>query len=351
MKAALNYWVALVLGCLATPASAQPADNLEVYLQTRLRAEAVSDLPGGREFDRLRSHTWLGLRLFPASNWEIGGAAKLALGTDSNSDNVRNLDNEKSNEVALGELYARYTFDTGLLFELGQVEFPLWLTPMVWDHDLRPIGASFQYETEIRDFDSLGFLGGYFAGNHIGEHDSRIGAVQAAWRIHEGAPHAGAIILTYLEFDDLEQIVAAGRARTNRVVDGQLVSGFQLLDLQLQYRFPAWFAGLLTSVDLVKNLGAADQDEAVRFSAILGNAWHQGEWELGYAYQRIQSDAIMAAFNEDDWWFPSGMRGYSPWAAYGIGQNKRLRVAAFVERRDGRSEHLNRIMVDLNWRF
>jgi hypothetical protein len=342
------YWLLLAF---VGPAICQEETGHEYYGQLRLRGDAVRDLPNGREFERLRTHSWLGIRFFPSSNWELGAAAKIAVGSDSNSDNVKNLDNEKSNELDLGELYARYTFDSGTLFEMGQAQFPFWLSPMVWDNDLRPIGASLQYETEIRDFDSIGLIGGYFAGNHIDENESRVSAVQAAWRILEGAPRGGSITLTYLEFDGLEQIVADGRFRSNRVVDGRLVSDFELLDLQLQVRFPFWFSSLLTSVDLVKNLGAKDQDEGIRVSAILGNAWNRGEWEFGYAYHRIQRDAIMAAFNEDDWWFPSWMRGYSPWVAYGIGDDLRLRVAAFVERRDDRQEHLKRLLVDISWHF
>jgi hypothetical protein len=345
----LLYLLALLAA--AGQALCQESGGHEYYGHLRLRTDLVEDLPGGREIERLRTHSWLGIRLFPSSSWEFGAAAKFALGSDSNSDNIRNLDNEKSNEFDLGELYARYSFDSGALFELGQTEFPFWLSPLVWDNDLRPIGASVQYETGIREFDSIGLMGGYFAGNHIDENDSRITAVQAAWRILEGAPRGGSIILTYLEFDDLEEIVADGRSRSNRVVDGRLVSDFELLDLQLQYRFPFWSSSLLTTVDLVKNLGASDQDEGIRASAILGNAWNRGEWELGYAYHRIERDAIMAAFNEDDWWFPSWMRGHSPWVAYGIGDDLRLRLAAFVEQRDDRHEHLKRFLVDISWHF
>jgi hypothetical protein len=342
-----------MMGILAVagPSVAQEAEDPEFYGQLRVRGDWVEDLPDDRTVERLRTHSWLGMRLFPSDQWELGAAAKISLGTDSNSDNRRNLDNEKSNDVDLGELYARYTFDSGALFEIGQTEFPFWLSALVWDNDLRPYGASLQYETGLRDFDSLSVAGGHFAGNHIAEDDSRISAAQVAWRILEGAPRSGSIILTYLEFDDLEQIVADGRARSNRVVNGQLISDFELLDLQLQYRFPFWFSSLLTSVDLVKNLGAKDQDEGIRASARLGNAWNRGEWEFGYAYHRIQRDAIMAAFNEDDWWFPSWMRGYSPWVAFGIGDDKRLRIAAFVERRDDRQEHLKRLLIDFSWHF
>ena len=344
-------WCFLVLLAVTGQAPCQEQSRPEFYGQLRLRGDLIEDLPGGREFERLRTHSWLGIRFSPGANWELGVAAKLALGSDSNSDNIRNLDNEQSNELDLGEFYARHTFDSGTVFELGQTEFPFWLSPMVWDNDLRPVGASFQYETGLRDFDSLGLAGGYFAGNHIDEHDSRISAVQAAWRILEGAARGGSIILTYLEFDHLEQIVEGSRSRTNRVIDGRLVSDFELLDLQLQLRFPFWFSSMLTSVDLVKNLGAADQDEGIRASTILGNAWNRGEWEFGYAYHRIQRDAIMAAFNDDDWWFPTWMRGYSPWVAYGIGDDMRLRIAAFVERRDDRQEHLKRLLVDFSWHF
>ncbi len=347
-----------LLLCL-TPVSAQPLQdssqsNWEAYGQARLRMDQVESLPDGGDVDRGRFHGLFGLRSTAFDRFEVGAALKVAVGTDSNADNVRFLDNEESDEVLLGEAYLRYFASPDTLLEVGLAPLPLLLTPAVWDHDLRTVGASLQQDFSVRDFDRLSILVGRFQGMHIDETATELNAFQASWDILEGAPKGGAVRLSYLDFDNLNGLVEDGRGRTNRRLagsaSGALASEFELLDLQLEMIWPTRFGSLLAQLDLVQNLGAEDDDQGARFSLILGDAARQGGWEFGYSQQRIQREAVVAAFNEDDWWFPTAMRGYMPWVSWGSG-NVHIRVAAFIERRDDRDEHLKRLLLDFNWRL
>jgi hypothetical protein len=45
------------------------------------------------------------------------------------------------------------------------------------------------------------------------------------------------------------------------------------------------------------------------------------------------------------------MRGWSPWLAYGVKDDLRLRLAGFVERRDDLDDHVKRVLLDLTWLF
>lgn len=326
----------------------------EAYGQARLRVDQVENLPNGGDVDRGRFHGLFGLRNTGFDRFEFGAAVKVAVGTDSNADNVRFLDNEESDEVLLGEAYLRYFAGPDTLIEVGMTPLPLLLTPAVWDHDLRTMGASIQQDFSIRDFDRLSFLAGRFQGMHIDESETELNAFQASWEILEGAPKGGAVRLGYLDFDALDGLVGDGRTRTNRLrvgsPTGALANDFELLDLQLEMVWPTRFGGLLAQVDLVQNLAADEDDQGARVSLILGNAERNGGWEFGYSQQRIQREAVMAAFNEDDWWFPTAMRGYMPWVSWGSG-NVHVRLAAFIERRDDREEHLKRLLLDFNWRL
>lgn len=337
----------LLLGLLLPSlVAAQPV----LYGDLRARGDFVDDLPGGREIDRARVFGFLGYT-GGGDTWEWGAALQFALGSDDNDDNVRNLDNEESDDLDLGELWARRQIGEHGRLLLGQAPMPLWLTPMTWDLDLRPAGVSYQHEQPVRDYDTLSLLAGYWSPHHIDEYDARLLGLQASWRIREGAPHSGILTLSYLDYSDLDELVSDRRTRTNRVANGRLVSDYELVNLTLQYRFPLFSRSAMASVDLVKNLGANDEDEAVRFSLFAGNAWNQAEWEVGYAYHRIQRDAVLAAFNSDDWWFPTRMRGWSPWVAYGIRDDLRVRLAGFVERRDDLDDHVKRVLLDLTWVF
>lgn len=323
----------------------------EWFGEARLRYDDVSRLPGTRpDFDRGRLHAWLGYRWFATDSLEFGMAARLAAGTDRNSDNVANLDNQQSSDFDLGELYLRWEPDDDSVLEVGQTRLPIRLSGAVWDQDFRPTGLSYRRDFQVGEFNRLSLTGGYFGAIHIDESDSRLAAAQLEWQWREGAPSGYGVMLSYLDFSDLDTLVSDRRTRTAPTLAGRLLQDYDLLDLQFEARWPI-AGGLVTELDLIRNLDADRDNEAARVSIIAGNAFNAGEWEFGYTYQRIQRNAIMPAFNEDDWWFPSAMRGWSPWIAYGISDAWRLRLAGFFERRDDRPETLHRYLLDLNWRW
>ena len=76
-----------------------------------------------------------------------------------------------------------------------------------------------------------------------------------------------------------------------------------------------------------------------------------GGLQFGVAIERIQRDAVLAAFNSDDWWFHSNLRGQLAWIAYGIDPTWSLRLSGFRELRDGLDgldEHTHRLRLDVN---
>lgn len=326
--------------------------GIDWYGDLRLRGERTTDIPArSDDIERFRSALRFGGRYANDSGWEFAGAAKLAVGSDDNVDNRRNNDNEKSDGAGLDELYAAYNFGESGQFRVGKGSMPLVLTPLVWDRDLRPVGASLEYSASVRDFDALHFTAGYFAGDHLYGDDSRIGAIQIGYGWMEGAETGFSSFLSYLDFSDLEELAAQGLGRTNRRVAGQFVSDYRLLDLQLIGRTQAFSAPLVARLNLVRNLGADDLRDGVRFSLIWGDADQLGGLELGYAIQRAQRDAVLSAFAEDDWWFHTFARGYMPWVAYGISPKWTVQATAFIERRDGIEEYTDRWLLDLRSRW
>jgi hypothetical protein len=234
---------------------------------------------------------------------------------------------------------------------LGKTEFPLQLAPMLWDQDLRPVGASANLSLALNEFDRLQLIGGYFTGNLMYGDDSRIGAIQVAYHWREGAPINGSMLVSYLDFSNLGQLTLQGLSRTNRRIGNDLVSDYHLLDVQFVGRAHAWDKPLEFRLDLVRNLGADDQRDGARFSVVLGDARQLQGWELGVADQRVQRDAAMAAFNSDDWWFHSWARGVMPWVGYGFNTTWSARLAGFHERRDGATGHTNRVLLDVYARW
>ena len=304
-------------------------------------------------FDQTFGRGRFGATYDPIPTLEFGGAIKLAAADNANSqDRLRNQ-NERSNDVALDQLFLRWRAGENASVLVGKAVFPLQLSPMLWDQDLRPVGFSVDGGFQVGEFDRLQLTAGYFAGDLPYGDDSRIGAFQAAYHWHEGAPVNGSAFVSYLDFSDLQQLVLQGFSRTNRriVHSNELVSDYRLLDVQFVGRARVAGMPLEARLDLVRNLGADDQRDGARVSVVLGDSRQPQSWEFGLADQRIQRDAVMAGFNSDDWWFHSWARGVMPWIAYGFNATWSSRLAAFHERRDGVSEHTDRVLLDIYARW
>jgi hypothetical protein len=312
----------------------------------------VSGLPNNRDdLSRLRTRIRTGAFWNIAPAWEAVGVARAALGTDSNDDNRRNNDNERSDSIGLDQLFVRWRPGEATSVTFGKMPLPLELSPMVWDTDIRPAGVALDHSFALSEFDRLQLVAGYLAGQHLYGDESRIGTVELAWRWHEGAPTHAAALLSYLDFDDLDELTSQGLARTNTIVNGRLVNDYRLLDLQLVGHMNAGAWPIEARFDYVNNLGADDSNEGVRGSLVVGDRTQPRGWEFGAAAQRIQRDAVMAAFNSDDWWFHSAVRGQLVWIGYGLDATWNLRLAGFHERRDGLDEYTDRVRVDLTARW
>jgi hypothetical protein len=308
----------------------------------------VSGIPNNRDdVSRLRARVRVGTFWNPTPTWEIGGVARFAQGTDSNDDNRRNNDNERSDDIALDQLFIRWRPGENTSVTLGKAPLPLEFSPMVWDQDFRPAGIAFDQSIPIGEFDRLQFVGGYFSGQNLYGDQSRVTAAQIALRWHEGAPLRGSVLLSYLGFADLDELTLEGLTRTNTVVAGHLVNDYRLVDLQFVGHAEVGHWPIDARIDLLTNQGADDSNDGARASLSIGDRTKPRGWEFGYAFQRIQRDAAMAAFNSDDWWFHSAVRGHLVWIGYGIDATWSLRLAGFHELRDGLDEYTDRIRLDL----
>lgn len=344
----------LVAAALAlAPASVTRADDdAEPYADVLLRGDSLSRLPGGRDdFSRARIRLRAGVRHLLGRFAEGDLALVLAQGTDDDADAARNFDNEETDVFDLDTLALRVFATRHDELFAGRGPLPIGLGPMVWDRDLRPFGASWTHDRPVRTFDRLVAQGGWFEAEHaLGEGDAELHSALVEWRIRDGAPVGGAIAVGYTEFDGLEALATSVLARTNRVENGAFVSDFELLEVQLEARVAPLGVPLRIVVDAIDNRGADDADEALHGRVVAGET-AQGRWEVGVAAQRIQRDAVLAAFGDDDWWFKSAMRGTKVWLARGLPHDVVVRGVVGIERRDDLDDRLTRIIVDATWRY
>jgi serine/threonine protein kinase/HAMP domain-containing protein len=326
-----------------------------LFGDVRMRGDFVSKLPPGRDdLNRGRMSLRLGLAWAPVPQAEIGAAFVGALGTDINADNPRNNDNERSDTLAVNQAYVRLVPFSGRgpaaggVLTAGKMELPLWLTPLVWDDDLRPVGVAYTHRFDLHAYDVLRIAGGGFVNDHLYDDGSRLAAAQAGWLWREGAPTGGELQVAYLYFGRLEE-VPPELFRTNTVSRGELANDYQLLDVQVAVRTPLGPVPFGARVDLVHNFGADAARDGSRLAFRFGDATVPRHPELAYVYQRIERDAVLAGFNGDDWWFHSRARGHLAAASLEVAPRLTFRVSAFFERRDDLDEWTRRLLIDLRW--
>jgi hypothetical protein len=327
---------------------AAPSPGWSFYGDVLIRAERTVDIPGRvADLERERLRLRAGVRR-QFDDFEFGVALEGTLGSDRNQDNRANNDNERSDSANVDELFLRWQAGESTSVLLGKTAFPIVTTPLTWDDDMRPLGVSVSHSMGVGEFSRLSLVGGYFAGDHLYDDDSRIAAAQLGWFWNEGADFSADAQLAWMDFSDLQTLVDRGLGRTNRRVAGVLVSDYELLDLQLGVRASIGDALWRARVNVVRNMGADENADGGRLSVIYGDSRVAGGLELGYAIQRFQRDAVVAAFTSDDWWFHSFARGYMPWVAYGINDRWRVQLSGFRETRDAISEPTDRLLLDVS---
>jgi hypothetical protein len=318
------------------------------YWDAKWRYEAT-ELPGlNNDIRRNRFYANLGAVLSDESGFEFGAGLSLNAGTDNPARNRANKDNQRSNQIGIDRLYAR--IGTGALnWQFGKAPLGMSLSPLVWDHDLRPIGLSVDHSGVSEEGNGLRANLGYYAPDFVFDNEKpRLAAAQVGWHWHEGQLSSFSAIVSYLRFSRLNGLPGNGIARTNRRIGLNYQSDYKLLDLQLIGRTHVFDQPLTVALDGVDNLGANDANQAARISVTAGDA-RAGGWEAGFAYQRNQRDAVLAIAADDEWWFQSFSRGGMPWLAYGFaGGGTVLRLASFDERRDGSPSSAHRVLLDLS---
>jgi Putative porin len=313
-----------------------------------VRGDLVRSAPDGDHLNRV----WTRLRYGPTwqidDQWTLGGALRVDESSVGNDQTIQNNDNERSRDLALDSLFLSYapTQNDKLLF--GKTAFPFVLSRMLWDPDLRPAGISYLHSIPFGDDSTFRITGGGFRGEQMFGDQTRIVALQFGLTLHQTSILSPEFILTGLRFTNIDALAAAGLDRGNKLVNGQFADPFELVDAQFILHINSSIPMRLL-LDADRNVKASNWNNAGRAEFAVGNSFRAHGQEAGIAYERIQSEAVLGAFNDDDWWFHAGSRGVMLWYGYGVTDQVRLRLAYFRERPDWDNYSTRRWLLDLQW--
>lgn len=282
-----------------------------------------------------------------SERFKVAARAVGSFGTDDNADNAINFDNYRSNGAALERYYVEARPGSWVL-RAGSFGLPVAATEMLWDHDIQTSGAAVGWARRA-GASTLSLAAAYFYGPQREGDRTRIGVGQVLWS-GEAQSFGWEVAGSYWDFgiDDLK----AHTVRQNRfVIRGGVrvhASDFEIADALLRVRYTGLRFPVEVSLDGTHNFGAVtDEKDAIEASVSVGQLGTPGQWRAFYTFQYVERDAVLGAYNTDDWWFHSRYRGHRAGVGVTFLPRVFVRGTVMLQRRLDLPRWLNRYTIDL----
>ena len=283
-----------------------------------------------------------------SDRFKVAARAVGTLGTDENEENARNFDNYRSNGAQLERLYLEARPGSWTI-RAGSFGMPLVATEMLWDRDIQTPGAAVSWTipagTSSFTLAAAGFSGPQREGDR-----TTIGAAQAVWRSGEPEHFALEAAASYWHFE-VEDLNPQYLRQNRAVIRGGVrepASDFRIGDALVRMRFPVGGLPVSVSLDGLCNFAAEEEEKyAFEGGVAVGRLGGPGDWRAFYTYQYVEREAVLGAYNTDDWWFHSWYRGHRVGVAVTFLPRAFVQAAVVFQKRLDLKSTLNRVTVDL----
>jgi hypothetical protein len=345
----------------AWPAAAQetgyfeqppPRPKFTFRWEALFRYDSIYQLRVRPDIERGRFEVRPELGYEPSDRFKVAVRAVGNLGTDDNADNARNFDNYRSDGATLDRWYIEARPGPWTILA-GKFGVPIVSSEMLWDKDVQTPGASVSRQFATGS-SSLTLTGAGFYGPQREGDRSKIAAGQVVWRGGDANRFALEAAASYWGFDvdDLKSHYVRQNVPEAYAGGQRLESGFHLADLLVRFRFLALALPVTVSLDGVHNFEAdAGNRNAFEAAVAIGSVGTPGTWRAFYMYQYVQRDAVVGAYNTDDWWFHSRYRGHRMGVAVTLLPQVFVQGAVVFQQRLDLKTTLNRITIDLGKMF
>jgi hypothetical protein len=344
---------------VAAPAASSWTDKVSLKGDLRVRYENIDDESATDERNRERIRARLGVIARPQDNLELGLGLTTTDNNDPRSSNQTIGNGNSSKEFALDLAYFRWTVLQGLNISGGKFQNVLYRPGqqgLLWDSDWNPEGFG------------LNYVNGPFFANAIGvwlESDSNK-TEEFTWGGQLGAviPFAEDARLTagvgYYNFNTEGKGAFYGSATnflgnsydplTNTFLyNYEEIEAFAELGLKV--------AGLPLGIyaEFVKNTDADEYDTGWVAGAQLGAAKARGSWQISYAYQDLEADAVYAGLTDSD--FAGGKtdnKGHRLQGAYALSDKWNVALTYLMNEAavdTGAGLDYDRFQLDMNFKY
>jgi hypothetical protein len=362
LRTAARRLLPIVLAIFSSAARAQEAEYFEPPEKARphltfqwdflARYDHITKLIFRPDIIRGRFEARPEVDLVFSDRLRVGARAVGDLGTDSNANNDRNFDNYRSTGATV-ERYFVEAKPGPVVFKAGSFGMPLVATEMLWDHDIQTLGAAAAWEIPAGSSTVTVAAGGFRGPQREGDR-TRVAAGQVVWRIGDSSRFAVEAAGSYWDFDprNLNPLfVRQNYFEPDAAGLPHYVSRFHILDGLVRFRFPVFAVPIAVSADFIRNVGvraeASHEGSAFEGSIVAGNVGTPGTVRAFYTFQHVERDALLGAYNTDDWWFHTWYDGHRFAVAVTVLPRVFVQATGMIQRRLDRDNHLNRVTVDL----
>ena len=280
----------------------------------------------------------------------LGLRVSLNYGTEPNSDNALYEDNYVSRAAYLDRYFVVWT-PGAWTFQAGAFALPVLASSMLWDrYNIQTPGVSASYVHTLGPTSQLTVsAAGFYSPQHYSD-ESIIGLGQVVWSSGEPSRFAVQAAASFWNLDMRD--VDPQYYRENRVVlvNGELAykSKFELSDLLVKLQFPVAGLPVTVSLDFVHNFGVVGSGtNAYEAALAVGSIGTPRAWRAFLVYQYVGRDALVGAYNTDEWWWHTWAEGYRFGLSYTILPMVYVQPAVVFQRRLDYDYWINRVTVDI----
>jgi hypothetical protein len=187
----------------------------------------------------------------------------------------------------------------------GKIPLPFVRTDMVWDGDVYPQGFAASFTKKSSNGSLLKATGLYFiVDEDVAGPDSHMVGAQVTLEANATASLKFGASLAYYNYTLTSTAGGdVGDFRSNGFANGRYLSDFDLFDIIGSVSWSGlgkrWLVKL--TADYVRNFGAITRaDTGLSFSGLVGRLADRSDWRIGYGYSSVETDAVLAAFSEDN---------------------------------------------------
>lgn len=351
-------------------------DRLSLSTDLRLRYENISNRKtGGAELDD-RNRFRIRWRMFgdfkvtddlslhsmlttSSGKWFDNGTSSRPWQPSGTSNQT--MDDEFNNkDVFLGRMYATWKPKPvpGLEITAGKFKNTFLTTDIMWDADVNPEGIYERYQWRRGPVRPFFHFGQMVVAENNGTDDAYLFLWQIGSEFLFGKKAKLTLAASHYDWQDLNQSdmsqvqgSSAGNslgANGNYLYEYRLVQGLAFLDFRLGgLPVKLWFDYIINTADDVPD----GQDTAWSTGFMLGQAKKKGDWALSLKYAGIESDAVVGAVTDGDF-YGTNRIGYKLQGRYQILDPVQFRLSWFqTDAMDGPEKKEDRFQADLIFKF